>query len=203
MRLLRAAWLFLLVAVLGLAGYLGWMLVVTNKQAVNNARHATADFVAACTAGAGVDAGQPQVLGLLSFPGQSSTEWPIMAGTSSRDLATGVGWYPQTAGAGEIGNMVLAGHRLTHGAPFGDLLDLAVGDQVRITTCTDVFTYVIEVAPRDLTVQVHDDWVLDAVPGEPGRQPTGRMITLVTSQDLLPTSDRSVGMGVLASAEPR
>ncbi|MGI5952199.1 MAG: sortase domain-bontaining protein, partial [Brooklawnia sp.] len=138
-----------------------------------------------------------------SFPGQSQTEWPIMAGISSRDMATGVGWYPQTAGAGEIGNMVLAGHRLTHGAPFADLLELDVGDQVRITTCTHVFTYLIEVAPRDLTVQAPDDWVLDAVPGEPGRQPTGRMITLVTSQDLLPTRDRSVGMGILASAEPR
>ncbi|MGI5951329.1 MAG: hypothetical protein ACOX61_05715, partial [Brooklawnia sp.] len=55
-RVLRAAWLFLLVALLGLAGYLGWMLVVTNKQAVNNARHATADFVAACAAGAELEA---------------------------------------------------------------------------------------------------------------------------------------------------
>ena len=48
-----------------------------------------------------------------------------------------------------------------------------------------------------------DAMVLDAVPGSPGRQPTGRMITLITSQDLLATDDRSVGFGTLVSAQPR
>ena len=124
-------------------------------------------------------------------------------GTGEDQLATGIGWYPQSAGVGEIGNMALVGYRLTNGEPFADLLELRVGDQVRITTCTHVYIYEIEVAPAELTVQAGDDWVLQAVPGEPGQQPTGRMITLITSQDLLPSDDRSVGFGALVSAEPR
>ena len=200
-RLLRAAWIGLLVVIVAAAGWLTWLLVGTNQLAASNARQATEGYLDACSSA--TPNPDPEVLGLLSLPGQSEEQWPIMAGVTNDDLASGIGWYPQTAGVGEIGNMVLVGYRLTNGAPFAELLELDVGDQVQITTCTHSYSYEITLAPRELTVQAGDDWVLDAVPGSPGRQPTGRMITLITSQDLLATDDRSVGFGTLVSAQPR
>lgn len=202
-RLLRTAWIMLGVVVLGVGGWIGWLLVGTNQLAASNARDVASSYLDSCSAGAASPSPDGQVLGMLSLPGLSDREWPIMAGISDDDLASGIGWYPQTAGVGEIGNMVLVGYRLTHGAPFAQLLEMDAGDQVKITTCTHVYNYEITVAPRELTVQAGDDWVLDAVPGSPGQQPTGRMITLVTSQDLLATSDRSVGFGTLTSSQPR
>jgi len=196
------AWLGLLVVVLVAGGYALWMLVGTTQSARNQAARALANFEASCQATTG-DEATGGAIGVLSFPDLSDATWPIMPGVTSDELSSGVGWYPQTARPGEIGNMVLTGYRLTNGAPFAGLLELSVGDRVQVVSCETVFTYVIEVAPRDLTVQATDDWVLDAVPGEPGRRPTGRMITLVTSQDLLPTSDRSVGFGSLHSTQPR
>lgn len=201
-RGLTAAWAVLLVAVLGVVGYTVWMLVGTTQSARNQAERKLADFAASCQVTASTESAD-EVIGVLSFPDRSDANWPIMPGITPDDLSSGVGWYPQTARPGEIGNMVLTGYRITNGAPFADLLEFSVGDRVQVVTCDTVYTYLIKVAPRDLTVQATDDWVLDAVPGEPGRRPTGRMITLVTSQDLLPTSDRSVGFGLLQSTQPR
>ncbi|MEA5120932.1 hypothetical protein SDC9_99926 [bioreactor metagenome] len=205
-RALCAAWLLLAVVLLAAGVWSLWLFVGTDQRAASQARAAVERFDAACsTAGeAGSDsATAAEVVGLLSFPGYDDQSWPVLAGTGSEQLATGIGWYPETAGVGEIGNMVLAGYRITHGAPFAALADLNVGDQIQIVTCTHVYLYELDVAPRDLTVQAHDDWVLDAVPGDPGKRPSGRQITLITSQDLLPTSDRSVGMGHLVSSHPR
>lgn len=201
-RALTIAWIVLGVAVLAAAAWSAWIFIGTNQLAGNRAVAAVESFHTSCSTATEADS-TGEVVGLLSFPGKSQTSWPILAGTSGEQLSTGIGWYPQTAAPGQIGNMVLAGYRVTHGAPFANLLDLEVGDEVLIETCDSVFTYQIVVAPRDLTVQAGDDWVLDAVPGEPGRRPTGRMITLITSQDLLPTADRSVGFGQLVSAQPR
>lgn len=201
-RGLRLAWLLLVLALVAGSIYAVWLLVGSNQLAHNQAARALAGFESSCTATA-EPAAEGTVIGVLGFPDRSADGWPILAGVSATELGTGVGWYPQTAGPGEVGNMVLTGYRVTNGEPFADLLDLEVGDRVQVTTCDTVHTYVIAVAPRELTVQADDSWVLDAVPGQPGRVPTGRMLTLVTSQDLLPTSDRSVGFATLASSQPR
>lgn len=206
-RALRVAWLLLAVAVVAAGVWSLWLFVGTDQRAAAQARAAIERFDASCSAGDATESDststEPGVIGLLSFPGHGDESWPVLAGTGSDELATGIGWYPATAGVGEIGNMVLVGYRITHGAPFAGLLDLNVGDQIQIVTCTHVYSYELAVAPRDLTVQAGDDWVLDAVPGDAGKRPSGRMITLITSQDLLPTSDRSVGMGQLVSSQPR
>lgn len=203
-RTLRAAWIGLGVAVLAAAIWVAWLLVGTNQLAASQARAALEAYESSCAGTTENDSAKRfEVLGTLSFPGQPGASWPVLGGVSDTDLGTGVGWYPQSAGVGEIGNMVVAGYRVTNGAPFANLLDLNVGDIVQITTCTHVYSYEIVVAPRDLTVAADAGWVLDAVPGQPGQRPTGRMITLITSQDLLPTADRSVGMGQLVAAQPR
>ena len=54
----------------------------------------------------------------------------IYAGVDLEVLSSGPGHWVGTADPGESGNMVLAGHRTTHGAPFGDLDKLERGDLI-------------------------------------------------------------------------
>lgn len=197
-RLLRAAWIVLLAVVLAAGIWAAWLLAGTNQLARNSANRLISEYFASCAAG-----GSQQVVGVLSLPGLGSTAWPIVAGADQHALSQGLAWYRSSARPGEVGNTVVAGYRITHGEPFRHLLDLGVGAKVRVETCDHVLTYTIEVAPRDLTVSDHADWVTQAVPGDPGRLPTASMITLITSQDLLPTHDRSVGFGRLDQVQPR
>ncbi|MEZ5237179.1 MAG: class E sortase [Acidimicrobiales bacterium] len=53
---------------------------------------------------------------------------PVVEGVDLGSLSHGVGHWPGTAGPGEVGNMVIAGHRTTHGAPRR-LDELAIGDE--------------------------------------------------------------------------
>ncbi|MBL0203572.1 MAG: class E sortase [Candidatus Microthrix sp.] len=56
-------------------------------------------------------------------------------------LLRGAGHWPGTAEPGQTGNMVIAGHRTTHGAPFRRLDELRVGDDVGIGASGQVVTY--------------------------------------------------------------
>ncbi|NNC76157.1 MAG: class E sortase [Acidimicrobiia bacterium] len=58
---------------------------------------------------------------------------PILAGVDMSVINQGVAHWVGTARPGGEGNMVLAGHRTTYGAPFGDLDDLKPGDVVYVT----------------------------------------------------------------------
>ena len=104
-RALCAAWLLLAVVLLAAGVWSLWLFVGTDQRAASQARAAVERFDAACsTVGeAGSDsATAAEVVGLLSFPGYDDQSWPVLAGTSSEQLATGIGWYPETAGVGEI-----------------------------------------------------------------------------------------------------
>jgi sortase A len=54
----------------------------------------------------------------------------IFAGVDLSVLSEGPGHWVGTARPGGAGNMVLAGHRTTHGAPFGDIDKLQRGDLI-------------------------------------------------------------------------
>lgn len=126
---------------------------------------------------------------------------PVVPGTSTEALASGVGIYDGAAAPGEIGNFALAGHRVTQGEPFRRLLELRVGDAVIVETRTEILTYLLDLAPADLTVDRSASWVLDPVPGRPAETPTRALITLTTAQDLAESSDRSVAFGHLESRQ--
>ncbi|GAA3625152.1 class E sortase [Microlunatus ginsengisoli] len=130
-----------------------------------------------------------------------SYEVPILEGTELSVLARGVGHYPSTAQPGQIGNFAIAGHRVTHGQPFSRLLELDKGDQILVETRSAIYTYVIDTAPRDLTVEENATWVVDPVPGQPDATPTQALITLTTCQDLFHSPDRSIGFGHLQSTK--
>jgi len=68
-------------------------------------------------------------LGSVRIP-SIDVDHPMFAGVDLGVLSGGPGHWLGTAGPGGEGNMVIAGHRTTHGAPFGDLDRLEVGDLI-------------------------------------------------------------------------
>lgn len=143
-------------------------------------------------------------MALLRIPDLgSSYEWPILTGTDPDALGKGVGWYEHTALPGQVGNFAIAGHRVTHGEPFRRLLELKPGSQVVVETQDATYTYQLDNAPSELTVQDTAGWVLDPVPGKPSATPSRALITLTTCQDLFHSPDRSVAFGHLVKTEKK
>ena len=68
---------------------------------------------------------------------------PIVQGENWEALKRGVGQHIGTAGPGENGNMVLAGHNDIFGEVFRHLDQLQVGDEIVINSAEQTFTYVI------------------------------------------------------------
>jgi sortase A len=133
---------------------------------------------------------------------------PVVEGTSDEALASGLGHVAATAGAGEAGNYVLAGHRITHGEPLRDLPDLRAGDRVVVETRTTVYTYALTTGGDELEVPFTAAWVLEPRPVNPdadGPQPPAdeHLLTLTTCAELFHTDERLVVFGRLVSAERR
>lgn len=68
----------------------------------------------------------------------------VVEGTTREALRSGPGHYLGTARPGEAGNVAIAGHRTTYGAPFHDIDRLAPGDPIVVETEDGVFTYRVE-----------------------------------------------------------
>jgi sortase A len=71
-------------------------------------------------------------VGTLRIPSIGLDE-NVRSGVAPRIINSGVAHWVGTAGAGEPGNVVLAGHRTTHTRPFNDLDLLQPGDLVYMT----------------------------------------------------------------------
>lgn len=183
-----------------LLGYLGYEYLISNLIADASYRHQIATLHTSWQGATGQSVGAP--VGVLRIPALGlGYSVPILSGTRTGVLRRGVGHYPGTAMPGQLGNCALAGLRVTNGQPFAGLHKLRRGDEIVVETRQATFTYVLDVPPRELTVQSTASWVLDPVPGQPRAQPTRALLTLTTSQDIWPTSDRSVGFAHLASTQ--
>lgn len=71
----------------------------------------------------------------------------VVEGINVPDLRKGPGHYPTTPLPGEEGNASIAGHRTTYSAPFGDLDQLATGDEITVRTIEGTFRYKVNKAP--------------------------------------------------------
>lgn len=200
------AGLAVLVALLVAAGWVVWEYAGTGVVARHTfaqetqqlrQRWQTAPPGAANQDSATAPAGE--AVALLRVPAWGDAAYPIVQGVSADDLRHGVGLYPGSVAPGGIGNLTIAGNRVTYGAPFYRLGELNKGDRILIETGTTIYTYVLDNAPRDLTVTQHASWVLDPVPGEPHQQPDRALLTLTTAQDLFRSPDRTVAFGHLIS----
>ncbi|WP_297896221.1 class GN sortase [Shewanella sp.] len=85
----------------------------------------------------------------------------VLAGASGRNLAFGPGLVLSSAGAGDSGNTVIAGHRDTH---FSILKDMTIGRQLSLQTASGkdilyqvVATEVVHESQTEFMAPSHDD----------------------------------------------
>lgn len=158
-----------------------------------------------------VEVGEPPVLeepaageafGIVHVPrfGDGFQPRPVLEGTSLDLLKDGVGHYPGTALPGGVGNLALAGHRVTYGKPFNRVEELVEGDAVVVETEQAWFTYRVTtheiVSPRDVDV-------IAPVPGDPTAVPTERMLTMTTCHPMFSARERYIVHAVLETWQPR
>ena len=82
----------------------------------------------------------------------------IYSGVSTPTLDKGVGYWPGTALPGHVGNVVLAGHRVSNFKPFRYLDLLKTGDEIQLTTSEGKFIYTIR---QTKIVEPSDTWIID------------------------------------------
>jgi sortase A len=181
---------------LGYLGWFAWQYWGTNIVAQQKQQQILDDWT------------HSDAIGVLRAPRLGADyEVPIVPGGNLIDakgtaaLGRGVAWYELGARPGEIGNFVVAGHRVTHGEPFKDFPTFKTGDKVNVETRGRIYTYVLRNGGTDIIVPFTVTWPLDSVP-DPARteeDPTEALITLVTCSELFHTVDRSVVIGELRS----
>lgn len=113
---------------------------------------------------------------------------------------TGVGHYPGTQMPGALGNFAIAAHRNANGAPFGELLDLRVGDRVYIETAAGWYEYAFRGLEYVLPNEVD---VIAPVPRAAGAEPEERFLTMTTCNPLFSTAERAIAYSVMTGWYPR
>lgn len=99
-----------------------------------------------------------EVIGLIEIEALD-LKYAVLEGTDSHELSCGIGHIPDTAGIGEKGNCVLAGHNGSrHGTFFTNLKNIQTGDVVKLTDKKgDSYFYSVEsmeiVGPYDNSVK--------------------------------------------------
>jgi len=74
-----------------------------------------------------------EVIGLIEIE-TLDLKYAVLEGTGSHELSCGIGHIPDTAGIGEKGNCVLAGHNGSrHGTFFTNLKTIEMGEIVKLT----------------------------------------------------------------------
>jgi len=80
----------------------------------------------------------------------------VVEGVGTEALKLGPGHMEETPYPGEVGNMVISGHRVTYSRPFYYLDELEIGDLILVSDATEQYAYyVVEtkvVKPTDVSV---------------------------------------------------
>jgi sortase A len=79
-------------------------------------------------------------IGRIAVPALGLDE-VLHQGISLHNIDLGPSHWPGTALPGHLGDVVVAGHRVTHSRPFRDLDALGAGDTLTFTTAEGTFTY--------------------------------------------------------------
>lgn len=114
---------------------------------------------------------------LLHIPrfGSQWQERPVLEGTKLSILEEGVGHYTDTALPGQVGNVSIAGHRVTYGRPFFQIAEMQNGDAIVLETVEGWYTY--RMSSHDI-VSPSAVEVIAPVPGKPDAVATERYLTL-------------------------
>ncbi len=203
-RLLLVIGLVLVLVGVAILGWFGWQFWGTNVVAQREHDRIRTELIEQWESKEPVEQKKIAGVGLLRIPRFGDDfEVPILNGDDDATLTKGVGRYLEGAKPGRVGNLVLSGHRVTHGEPFRDFLELRAGDEVVVETRTHVLTYRLRQDGDETRVPFTTSWPLWPVPdpGAAGEEPTERLITLVTCSEIFRTDDRNVVVGALESAE--
>jgi sortase A len=79
-------------------------------------------------------------LGTIEIPALGVVK-PMLEGVTMSTLDRGPGHWPGTAMPGHQGNVVIAGHRVSHDKPFRNVDRLVAGNEVILTTADGRFVY--------------------------------------------------------------
>lgn len=126
-----------------------------------------------------------EAVAMLRIP-RIGVEKAVVEGVGVDDLQKGPGHYPDTPLPGQPGNAGIAGHRTTYGAPFFELDQLEVGDEILVRTLQGEFRYEVD---RTLVVRPDQVEVLD--PTEEAR------LTLTTCNPRFSAAQRLIVSAVL------
>lgn len=124
----------------------------------------------------------------------------VVEGVATDDLKKGPGHLPGTALPGEVGNLVISGHRTTYGAPFNKLDQVDPGDEIIIETATSYFTYTM--TSREI-VKPSQYEVTFPVPHERDAKPVKKLITLTTCNPKYSAKQRLIVYGELARVDQK
>lgn len=164
---------------LGVLSWLAWMLLATNATTKAAQQDLLEDWLsrdegalrevpviegAAGTDGDRAPSGRPVAVMEFRRDGRRilhEDPMVVVQGVTEADLAKGPGRYPGGALPGEPGNLAIAGHRSTYGAPFAQIDQLRPGDEIVVEDqAKRTWTYqVVEqriVAPADTSVIASD-----------------------------------------------
>jgi sortase A len=72
----------------------------------------------------------------------------VVAGVETDDLKRGPGLFLGSPLPGQLGNVAIAGHRTTYGAPFGRINEVKKGDRITLETSAGTYTYIANSAPK-------------------------------------------------------
>ena len=86
---------------------------------------------------------QPTIFGLLEIPDINISQF-VVSGTDELSLKFGPGHYIETKLPGSGGNVGIAGHRTTYGAPFSRLDQVDIGDEIYLTVGLNKYHYIVD-----------------------------------------------------------
>ena len=72
----------------------------------------------------------------------------VVAGVETDDLKRGPGLFLGSPLPGQLGNVAIAGHRTTYGAPFGRINEVKKGDRITLETSAGTYTYITNDVPK-------------------------------------------------------
>ena len=93
---------------------------------------------------------QPQLGGLvgrITIPSIGVSKY-VVAGVRLKDLERGPGLFPGSPMPGQKGNVAIAGHRTTFGAPFSRIDELRGNERIVLESKDGTFTYIVNGEPK-------------------------------------------------------
>ncbi len=131
------------------------------------------------------------LVGRISIPSIGLSKF-VVAGVRLSDLKKGPGLFAGSPLPGQLGNVAIAGHRTTYGAPFGRIDEIHDGDVISLESDNGKFTYIVKGEPR--IIAATDTAVARTT------DPTTATLTLVSCHPKWTASQRIIVVATLDSS---